>query len=499
MLPRSLHSSPLGLALALFVASCAPPPAVSSPTGAAGASAGLASSSASVPTVEPTGPTTSARLRLTIPAEVGTRGTLLLIPLTADELAEGRLGSARFFKELVQRVIVRKDVVVEAGVATVELPLAGDRRTFFVLFDGVGLGVEALFGPRAGLATGSVTLDETEAVASVTLEGKAFREPTEDCSGEREEPLSIDAPETAHGPNEGVGGDLGKRFVCVRLPVSYPKAPKRKYPLVLVFPGYSGLATRGKVWQQRALFDEVGATAGEAIFVGVATRVAEGSSYLQRSKRFGDWDTFLSDHLIKELAKRYRTNERRGTIGHSTGGWMAVALATRHPEQFSAAAASSPDALDFGKWLVDDQGAVDPGFLAWLRAEDAMGGPGQFVSYGAAWSEVAGPGSSRRGFAWPVNLDTGKMEPSAWQRWQAASPAAELEADPTKTRRLSGNLFLTAGTADEFGLFRPTEAYVEQLRQHRIAATWLPTDLGHFGHDAQRFTPLLRGLLAALR
>jgi pimeloyl-ACP methyl ester carboxylesterase len=486
----------LGLGGLSLLVSCAPTPAPLPPPPA---SAPSAQAPTETPAPADTATTTQLQLRLTVPPELGPRGTVLLLPLTADELARGEHGSARFFSELMQRVVVRREVVAADGVASVEVPVAGDRRSFVVIFDAAGLGLEALFGPRAGLALGTVSVDPNERAAEVTLTGKAFREPTEECRGEREEAITIDAPETAHPANEGVGADDGKRFVCVRLPVSYPKAKRRSYPVVFVFPGYSGLATRGNVWQRRTLFDSIGADAGEAIFVGVRTRVAEGSSYLQRSRRFGDWDHFLAEHLVAEIDRRYRTNHRRGTIGHSTGGWMAIALATRHPDVFAAAAASSPDALDFGTWLLDPEGAIQPGFLGWMRTEDAMGGPGQFVSYGAAWSEVEGGGTSRRGFAWPVDLDSGKLAPEVWARWVRASPAAELRADPTKTKRLTGKLFLTAGTADEFGLFRPTEEYVKLLHQHGIAATWLPTDLGHFGKDEERFSPLLRGLLQALR
>ncbi len=452
----------------------------------------LACGASAVPSRATSAPASAdaVRLELRVPVEIGARGTLIAIPYSAEEIASGAHESVSFFNEMLSRVQIVRDVEVSDGEATFDVELTAERRVVVVIFDGAGMGLEALFGPR-GVGVGRVEVPPGASRASLTLTGVRPEPPSEACDGEREELLELDAPETQRE------GDGGRRVACVLVPPSYASSTER-FPVVLVFPGYSGLATRGNVWRQRALFRAIGAELGApAIVVGVATRTAEGSSYLQRSERFGDWDAFVVDRLLGELDARYRTNQRRGAIGHSTGGWAAIALATRHPDRVQVAAASSPDALDLDAWMLDEGGAVRAEWLAWMRAEHAMGGPGQFVSYGAAWSpDPAAPA----GFLWPVDLRTGELAPEVYARWRAASPAADLTTDEglARARALSGRLILTAGRTDEFGLFGPTERYVDALTAAGVETRWMPTELGHFGDDEARFAPLVRFLLTAL-
>ncbi len=431
-------------------------------------------------------------VRAQIPDGMPAEGTAIAIAFTPSEIAAGVSEDPAHFTEILTRVQVTRLVRAVDGAIALDVRITERPATVQLAFDTAGLGLEALFGAPSGIALGRVEVPVEGAPLEASLAGRPFEQPAEACTGEREELLVLDAPETRHQ------GDRGERRLCVRLPPSYAGADAQRYPVVLMFPGFSGWHANGNTWRQRALFERIGAELGvEAIYVGVGTRTAEGTSYLDTSERFGDWDRYASERIVTELDARYRTLPRRATVGHSTGGWNAVALATRHPELFVAMASSSPDALDLDTWMLDERGALRPEWLAWIRVEDALSGPGQMVSYAAAWSPDA---SAPRGFLWPVDLSTGALRPEVYARWQARSPVRELATPEglARVRQLSGRIVITAGRADEFGLFAPSERYVARLREAGIEVEWRPTDFGHFGHDEERFGPLARFLLTRL-
>jgi S-formylglutathione hydrolase FrmB len=441
----------------------------------------------------PIGP--RVRLQATLPPGMPGTGTAVAIAFTPEEVQAGLPQDLARWGELLARAQVARGVEAEDGVLTVDVAVPARPAVVRLVFDSVGLGLDALFDARPGLASAMVSVPEQDALPLAALAGEPYAPPPEACVGERETLVVIDAPETRRP------GDDGQRPVCVRVPPSYASAPERRYPVIFIFPGFSGWHASNNTWRQRALLEAVGAELGvEAILVGVSTRTAEGTSYLEDAPGFGDWDRYASQHLVQELDARFRTLPRRATVGHSTGGWNALSLALRHPDVFLAAAASSPDALDLDVWLLapGEPQVMRPEWLAWTRVEAALGGRGQMTSYGAAWSPDP---AAQGGFQWPVDLATGALRPDVYARWRARSPRAglETEAGRAAARRLSGHLLITAGSKDEFGLFAPAASYVEAARAAGVDVTWLPTELGHFGGDEARFTPIARFLYTQLR
>ena len=439
----------------------------------------------------PPASTTTVRVEATVPPAMG-RGTTSVVVYTAAEVEAGMPGDFTRFFDVLRRVRAVEDLDPRDEVIAFDVEVTARPAVISIVHDTAGIGLEAMLGAQPGVAQGRIPVEDGAVRGAVALKGAPFAPKKEGCVGERQTLLVLDAPETKRP------GDDGKRLVCVQLPASYG-AGERRYPVLLALPGFSGWHAYGDAWRARGIFEREGAALGvEAIIVGVGTRTAEGTSYLDTSARFGDWDAYVAKRLLPEIDARYRTNGRRAAVGHSTGGWNAVRLGTEHPDLIHAVGASAPDALDLDAWHLDDDGArMRADWLAWLRAEVAMGGAGQFVSYAASWS----PDGSPRGYAWPVDLDTGAVIPAVYDQWRARSPAVRLQSPEglRNAKRLSGAIVLTAGKNDEFGLFAPTARYAQALQTAGVDVLWLPTDTGHFGNDEVRFAPMAKHVMAQLR
>lgn len=419
-------------------------------------------------------------LVLRLPEGAPENGVITTIRFTEDEVDAGvHRQPAQLFTwlERLERV---KDLDDTANTITLSLPAAREPTSLQVFVDGAGHGLDALFTPP-GVAHGLVRVPANGPGSGVLT----FKRPTprEACAGPRLQQVVLDAPELVRAEDDG------RHTLCVFLPSSYERSPTKRYPVVFVFPGFSGHAAQNDGFSARGLFDSLGAAAGvEVILVGVETRIAEGTSYLARSERFGDWEGYVLNRVLPEVDRRFRTLPTRAAYGHSTGGWNALSLAVRRPGLFAAVGASSPDPLDLEAWLL--QGGVSkPRWWHWQRAEQRLGGRGQFRSWALSWSP------RRDGLDWLFD-DAGVLRPAVYASWKEASPLARL-AD-AEVPRLSGRLVLTAGRNDMFDLFTPTLRFVEAARARGVEVRWVPTELDHFGATEERFTPLIAFLLDQL-
>lgn len=284
----------------------------------------------------------------------------------------------------------------------------------------------------------------------VALVAKPPPNSKEPCAGERFEKHVLDGHQ-----------------LCVFLPRDY--APTRRYPVVFVFPGFSGKAVHNDGFAARGLFDLHPET--PVILVGVETRIPEGTGYLN-----GEWERYVVERVIPEIDRRYPTNGRRAVFGHSTGGWNALSLAMRHPKLFAAIGASSPDPLDFDEWLSKGRAR----WFHWQRAEQRLGGRGQFTSWALSWSNSK-----------PLFNADGSIDEGVLAQWKRESPLSLLKDQKVP-------MFITAGRNDMFDLFAPTERFVEAARVKQLDVTWAPTELDHFGETEARFTGLVNFIVSKL-
>lgn len=439
---------------------------------------------------------TRGRLRATVTLRAGetlTRratGRLALTWYTEDEWRALRAGRdvARIGRDALLRTCVAGDVDLERGGATdaCAFTVPAGRYVLSAIVDTESTFLETSFGAEAGGFVGaSEGAIEVQPGSDVRGEVRVRSVPShanaeERCTGPRAELMRV-----KHQPVAGRIGNETNRRLCVHLPASYGRASTTRYPVIWALPGLSGTDTSGFIRSLGAEIDaRSAALSREAIVVGVDTRITLGSTYLNDSPVAGEWESFLSEVAVPALDAQYRTmasGSARALVGQSTGGFNAVWYGLRHTDTFSVVGALSPDGLDFERWLLEPDGRrVRDAWLRWTRLEDTMGGAGQMVSYGIAWSpDVSKP----RGFVWPFDLTTGEVRDDLWGRWRANSPTVLL-ADPAVLEnvrsRLNGRLYVAVGRHDEFDLFAPAESFHEQLRTVGVEHVFAPDDGGHF-------------------
>lgn len=351
--------------------------------------------------------------------------------------------------------------------------------TFWETFQGGGKGFVAT-GAAGG---GPMTLAPNPAPAGPARER---------CEGDRYKLVVID------------DAQLGKRRFCAYLPASWATEPRRRYPVVLLLPGFGSNEMSYLAGSKHAgeRLDAISKeTSREAVLVGVDTSVPLGSTYLEDSPVMGPWDTFLAQRALPVLEKELRIIPRRtarALMGQSTGGYNSLSFGMRHSDLFSAIGASSPDAPDVEKWLLEPGTRRARAWLHnWARIEAAVGGAGQMTSWAANWSpDSAAP----RGFRYPIDVDTGKAEEDVLARWVAKTPHG-LVRDPGFLARikkdLSGRIMIIVGRKDDFDLFAPAESFARELDSLGVATRFVATDHGHADHF-ERFEPTLRFLLERL-
>jgi S-formylglutathione hydrolase FrmB len=307
----------------------------------------------------------------------------------------------------------------------------------------------------------------------------------ERCSGERRELVRIDAPDVA-----GAFDTETARRLCVVLPQGYGEDRRRRHPVVYLLPGYGGNDTA---------YLHLADAAGDAILVGIDGRTAFGATYFRDTRAAGAWERFF-ERAIAEVDRRYRTRAEpaaRALLGHSTGGYNAIAIALSRPDLVRAAAASSPDALDLDAWMLD-RGVVRETWRRWAALEDALGGPGQMVSYAVQLADD----STRGAIAWPFDLRTGVLDAERWERWRDDEPMRVLH-DPEGIARvrahLDDRLFVSVGRHDAFELFAPAERFHARLDELGVRHAWRPTDDDHFVGSDRRRAEGLAFLLERLR
>ncbi|MDB4964642.1 MAG: putative esterase [Myxococcales bacterium] len=318
-------------------------------------------------------------------------------------------------------------------------------------------------------------------------------------------------------------GDPTERELIVLMPPSYD-ATARRYPVVLLLPGYGGtgwqLAFNRSAWQipfPRRIGDAMRAgRVREAILVLPDCFTRYGGSQYVDSPAIGPYQSYLCDELLPFVDRTFRTiprREARAVIGKSSGGYGAMVMGMLRPDVVSAVGSHAGDGaleisylrdLSTTVLTLEKRGGLEA-FLRWFE-EQPQKGQSSFdvmshLCCAAAWSpKPHGPYSFGHGFDFPLNLLTAAVRDDVWARWLAHDPVRMLDA-PHHRAALSqmSAIYLDAGIADEHNLQLATRQLASRLAHHSLPYTHEEFEGGHYNtqHRYERSLSVLTAALSA--
>jgi S-formylglutathione hydrolase FrmB len=260
-------------------------------------------------------------------------------------------------------------------------------------------------------------------------------------------------------------GDPHVRTIPVYLPPSYDASGNR-YPVIYWCHGFAQTALWGVngspgIPSLSMCMDRIiNAGAPEAILVMIDAFTRFGGSLYLNSPANGQYEDYIIGDLIPYIDRTYRTKparDHRGVDGKSSGGFGALALAMRHPQQFSAVGSHSGD--------IYFEAAYRPLFWEFLNQVHRAGGVEKFLeqylalpkrydgAYIAALSMCFSPNPARPPYYFdlPVDIVTGELLPDVWARWTALDPVSMAEpcAEALRSMRV---IYLDCGSRDQYYL-----------------------------------------------
>ena len=145
---------------------------------------------------------------------------------------------------------------------------------------------------------------------------------------------------------------LGQPIPCaVTLPDDYDRDPTRRFPVLLLLHGTDG--TENDWLDAGGLVDGSAGSVAEGGLPFIIVTPGAGNSWYVDNGSVA-WETALVDDLLPAIDARFRTipgRAGRAIAGLSMGGYGAVHLALRHPDQFAAVASLSGALLRSGRPL----------------------------------------------------------------------------------------------------------------------------------------------------
>jgi len=297
------------------------------------------------------------------------------------------------------------------------------------------------------------------------------------------------------GLASNVVGDGPVRRVLVYLPPSYPHDPARRYPVLYLLHGVTSVpdewidGTYQGLDLQVTLDSLVTAAAiPEFIVVMPDANNALEASWYANSRATGNWEDFVVRDLVRHVDGHYRTDDRaarRALVGHSMGGFGALAIGFNHPGVFGLVYAISPCCIGF-------VGRLAPSAPAWraLSAVRRWQDAGQVALFVGLAAALDGSVSNPRLFD-ELPFDsredgTHVLNPAVQARWLARMPP-DLASAMVRRGDRQPVVVLEAGS-EESGILAGIRLLRGRLDSLRIRYDDTIFTGGHIDRVRERFT-----------
>jgi len=287
-------------------------------------------------------------------------------------------------------------------------------------------------------------------------------------------------------------GDPHVRRVHVYLPPDYSDRRREPYPVVFMLAGWGGRGGRylddpgsfGVPLPER-LDDMIRACELPpciVVFPDGSTRL--GASQYVNSPANGPYMDYLCDELVDWVDERFHTHKSRdfrGVMGHSSGGFGALAAGMLRSDRFGAVTSSAGDCwyeflythtIPQTIEAIQAAGGVHPFVESFLACPNPMGLLGSRAIVAMLNLSMASCFTPNlevpllRGDLW-FDLETGELLDEPWNRLLAWDPLRMIDRHVAELRSLRF-LHLEAGREDEYGLCLGHRQLAKKLERYGI-------------------------------
>jgi len=317
-------------------------------------------------------------------------------------------------------------------------------------------------------------------------------------------------------------GDPHVRKLPVYLPPNYSDRRREPYPVVFLLAGWSGrgaqfLADGGafsKSIPERldSLIENKQMPPVIVVFPDCSTKLG-GSQYVNSAVN-GHYMDYLCDELVDWVDGRFHTHKSRyyrGVIGHSSGGFGALAIGMMRSDRMGAVCSSSGDGwyeflythtIPTTIATINASGGVEAFVNTYLSSPNPRGLLGTkaaltMLNLSIPSCFMPNPNVPViKGDLW-FDLDTGALIKDTYKRLLAWDPVRMVDRFVAELRSLVW-IHLEAGSADEFALHLGHRQLANKLEGHGIAHLHDEYPGKHGGHHyrmVERIALMVRAML----
>lgn len=287
-------------------------------------------------------------------------------------------------------------------------------------------------------------------------------------------------------------GDPHRRKLPVYLPPGYSDRRKEPYPVVFMLVGWSGRGAHylkdGGMFSESlperldAMIEDKQLPPCIVVFPDCGTKL--GASQYVNSPATGNYMDYLCDELVDWVDRRFHTHksrEWRGAIGHSSGGFGAMAVGMMRSDRFSGICSSAGDSWYEFLYTHAIPGTIAKiskvgGVEAFVEAFRSNPNPMELTDRGSVMAMLMLSMASCytpnpnvpviKGDLW-FDLETGAIIEDVFQRLLQWDPVHMIDRYVPELRSLRW-IHLEAGTDDEYGLCLGHRQVARKLDKHQI-------------------------------
>lgn len=274
----------------------------------------------------------------------------------------------------------------------------------------------------------------------------------------------------------------------------------KKWGLIFVLSGFAGNGTKalGDRGFEETLIQQINHcrqknNAPEALYCFVDAWTFWGGSQFLNSKGMGRYEDYIVQELYPLLLQNWPIDPKRvAIVGHSSGGYGALHLASKYPQLFSYCGSLSPDCFFEGSLLPDFYKSApyllensDLKTLSQAHHQRKLFKLKQgfqilnCIAMTLCYSPESPSKKGSKKLSWPLDLATGLLQPAVWKTWKEKDPLVFLKKRQSQLKKLKG-FYIEVGRSDEFHLQFGVRQIHQWLQSRKVRHHFVEFDGGHF-------------------